>query len=332
MTTGQEEIQVTLREIAEVDIDRELVRISDLGTTLAFTAHRDLFEDMQRFSESLAELSFASLPERTQEETRNSLNQLRRALDAVKKFSSAQHGESDRDSRANQLRQSFDAFKHTVIPYAGYLSWASIDLEQYRRDLDALTAEARNSVDQSLSELGERKSEADQMLAAIRSAAAETGVSQEAVTFREAAQRYEAVAGRWLLAALAAVVVTVVAAFALVLVWDVDGQISEAAVLQIVLAKAAVLAVLTYGTVTAVRLYRSNAHLAAVNRHREDALRTFRTFVEGTESGEIKDKVLLAAAHAAFGQTATGLIGERGDSGNALEVLDGIGGSLIRRP
>ena len=335
MTTEQtaaREIQATLRAAAEIDIDHDLVRTSVLGEELAFSAYRDLFEDIRRFSASLAQLSFESLPDRAQQETLSSLTQLRQAIDAVRQFSSAQHGESDRDSRADQLRQSFDAFKYAVIPHAGYLYWTSIDLERYRQDLDALTAEARNSAEESLRELDERKSEADQMLAAIRSAAAETGVSQEATTFREAAQRYEAVASRWLLGAGVAVVVTVVAAFVLVLTWDIDGQVSEAAVLQVVLAKAAVLAVLTYGTVTTVRLYRSNAHLAAVNRHREDALRTFRTFVEGTEAGEIKDKVLLAAAHAAFGQTATGLIGDKGDSGNALEVLDGIWGSLIRRP
>ena len=218
------------------------------------------------------------------------------------------------------------------MPYAGYLYWASIDLENYRRDLDELTATARDSVNQAQREMEEKKVESDRMLAAIRTATAKAGVSQEAATFHTAARRYETASRIWLLGALVAVAATVGAAFALVLAWDIDGQISEADVLQIVLAKAAVLAILTYGTVTTVRLYRSNAHLAAVNRHREDALRTFRTFVEGTEAGEIKDKVLLAAAHAAFGQTATGLIGEKSDSGNALEVLDGIGGSLIRRP
>lgn len=335
MTTEQavaDEIQAVLREIAAINIEHDLVRTSDLGTTLDFSAYRNLFEDIQRFSSSLADLSWVILPDSAQIETRNNLTRLRQAIDAVTQFSSAQHGESDRESRASQLRQYFNAFKHGVIPYAGYLYWTSIDLEQYRQEIGAITAEVRNSAEESLRELGERKSESDRVLASIRSAAAEAGVSQEAATFREAAQRYDKVARRWLLGALAGVAVTVVTAFLLVFAWDIDGQINEADVLQIVLAKAAVLAVLTYATVTTIRLYRSNVHLAAVNRHREDSLRTFRTFVDGTEDDEIKDKVLLAAAHAAFGQTATGLIGERGDGSNALEVLDGVWGSLIRRP
>ena len=333
MTTEQsttEEIRATLREIAAIDIERELVRSSALGTALDFSAYQGLFEEVQRFVSSLAELPFENLPDRAQGPIRNALDQLQRAIDGVMQFSSAQQGESERDSRASQLQQNFDAFKFTVIPYAGYLYWTSINLQEYQRDLDALIKNAEDSVDQSLQELDERKSESDQMLDAIRKATAEAGVSQEATTFREAAQRYETVARRWLWWSLVAVVITVGAAFALVFVLNKNGQISEADVLQIVLTKAAVLAVLAYVTVTTVRLYRSNAHLAAVNRHREDALRTFRTFVEGTEAGEIKDKVLLAAAHAAFGQTATGLIGEKSERGNVLEVLDGIGGNLIR--
>ena len=125
--------------------------------------------------------------------------------------------------------------------------------------------------------------------------------------------------------------VTIGAGFAIVLLWRINGQISDAGILQIVLAKAAVLAVLVYGTVTAVRLYRSNAHLAAVNRHREDALRTFRSFVEGTDTPDTTDQVLLAAARAAFGQVPTGLVTEKADGASVLEVLGGIGSNLTRR-
>ena len=69
----------------------------------------------------------------------------------------------------------------------------------------------------------------------------------------------------------------------------------------------------------------------AVNRHREDALRTFRSFVEGTESPDTKDQVLLAAARAAFGQVPTGLVTDKGDGASVLEVLSGIGSNLTRR-
>ena len=120
-------------------------------------------------------------------------------------------------------------------------------------------------------------------------------------------------------------------AFLLLWKWSTEGNISDADVLQLVLAKTAALGVGSYLTFTAMRTYRSNAHLAAVNRHRDDALRTFQSFVEGTDSPDTKDQVLLAAARAAFGQTPTGLVSEKGDGGSMLEVLASIANNMGRR-
>ena len=118
-------------------------------------------------------------------------------------------------------------------------------------------------------------------------------------------------------------VLTVGLVLAVVYFWGVQGGISEANVLQVVLAKAVVLAVGLYFTFGAGRIYRANAHLAVVNRHREDSLKTFRAFVAGAgDDQETKSKLLLEAAHAAFGQVPTGLAPTK-EGGNTLEVLDG---------
>ena len=125
-------------------------------------------------------------------------------------------------------------------------------------------------------------------------------------------------------------VATIVAAFVLVIAWDANGNLSDASVLQIVLAKAIVLSVGFYFTVNSVRFYRSSSHLAVVNRHREVSLRTFRAFAEGAgDDQETKSKVLLEATHAAFGQVPTGLA-SGSDGTNVLEVLDGATGVLRR--
>ena len=204
-------------------------------------------------------------------------------------------------------------------------------MHSYQQSLNYLISSSQESIETYRVEIDESRAEASRILEAMRSAAAEQGVTQESRTFQKAREHYELLARRWLVAVILAAVVTAGSALAIVFGWTTEGTISDGTVLQIVLAKAAVLAILTYVTVSAGRIYRSNTHLASVNRHREDALRTFQAFVEGTENDEIKDKVLLAAAHAAFGHTATGLIGERSEGSSAIEILDGIGGSLIRK-
>ena len=331
--TPAEQIREALRQIAALDIDRDLVRSRELGD-LNFAGHRELFEGVISFSLQSADLPWEGTPQNMQRDIANQTESLVSVVDSVRNFSLTDLGgnpSEERDRIATNLQNQYDNFRQHIIPFIGYLSWSSIDIDRYRQDLSEVVKGMRESVHTSLEEMKGFSAEAQQSLAAIREVAAEHGVSQEATTFRRAADRYALISRYCLLAAVAMGLATIGAGFAIVLLWGIDGQISDAGTLQIVLAKAAALAVLVYGTVTAVRLYRSNAHLAAVNRHREDALRTFRSFVEGTESADTKDQVLLAAARAAFGQVPTGLVADKGDSASALEVLSGIGSNLTRR-
>ena len=334
MTTEQTtalEISSVLTAIAGTNVEQDLIQTPELGRTRDFSQSRSLFDEVVQFTSLLSGFSWQKLPMGPLDQIRQQLQTVHNSIGQIENFPSTGYGENERDNYANQLRAAFDSFKQTAIPYVGFLSWDSIDLDEYQRSLLSTIEEGRESIERFSRDIQETRSEADDALREIRAAAAEAGVSQEAATFLKAANRYDTRSRWWLTGSVVSLVGTIATAIALVLIWKIDGAISDAAVLQIVLVKAATVAVLSYATVTAVRLYRSNAHLAAVNRHREDALRTFRTFVEGTDSGEVKDKILLAAANAAFGQTSTGFIGDKGDGGNTLEVLDGIGGGLIRR-
>lgn len=328
-----EQIKETLRRIAELDIERDLVRLQELGQQVNFAEHRDLFTEVLGFTATCSDLPWETLTTQQQSQVLSLSQALHANIEGIREFSVASSGNpaSDKNSRAAAVHSGIENFKTTVIPFVGYLSWNSIDLNSYRDRLEESVSETQQRAQQQIQGIEKFREQAERALQAIREAAAEQGVSQETTTFREAANRYVASAQRWLWAAIAMGLTTVGAGFAIVLLWGLDGQISDAEVLQIVLAKAAVLAVLVYATVTAVKMYRSNAHLAAVNRHREDALRTFRSFVEGTETDETKDQVLLAAARAAFGQVPTGLVTDKSDSASLLEVLGGIGSNLTRR-
>lgn len=306
------------------------VRTEELGRQLDFSACESAFEDFKRMGLELSNTEWSRLPQGSQDTASQILWDIRDAMRDIRRFSAVQ-GPERRNELEEAYRQKLDAFKEIALTYGGYLLWEGSGGEE--RILPALQeAEQRlQSIKRGEEEIEKTKAEVGSVLETVRDAAAEAGVSQEAATFESAAARYSGRARWWLAGSIVGIAGTIGTAFGLVLLWQVTGQVSDAEVLQIVLAKAAALAVLSYATINAVRLYRSNAHLAAVNRHREDALRTFRTFVEGTDSDEVKDKVLLAAAHAAFGQTATGLIGDKAESGNSFEVLDGIAGGLIRR-
>lgn len=352
MAPPAEDIKSVLTAISELDVERDLIQTPRLGSAGDFSAWRDLFDEIVDFARLHADLPWQKLPANRISSTRDQLQQVFRALGDIQGFSPSPIRRDTPDSHARNLHQRFGSFNDEFLPLLSHLRLESIDLDQYRRDLERLVTEGREtnerlsyeyqlnmqrlnseyreSVDQLITEVRLVKSETEDALMNIRAVAAEAGVSQEAATFHDAAERYDSTAKRWLIGAIVAAMVTVSVGISIVMAWNSLGDLTGVAAWQVVLGRAAVLVVLSFAAVTAVRMYRSNAHLAAVNRHREDALRTFNAFIDGTESSEVKDMILLAAAHAAFGQTATGLVGEKADGSNTLEVFEGLFGRSMR--
>ena len=331
MTTVEEDAQKIrdcLHQFSGITVS-DFVRTEELGSQLDFSRWESSFDDLKQMATQLSNSEWSRLPHRTQTTASETLCEIFDAMSAIVRFS-ANEGSHKRDDVADRFGSKLDAFKEIALTYGGYLLWEGSSGEE--RILPVLQeAEQRlQSIRKGEEEIEKTKSEVDSVLETVRGAAAEKGVSQEAAAFSEAAKRYHQLAQQWFRRSLVAGAVTIGFVLVLVFAWDVGGQISDANAVQVILAKAAALAVLSYATITSVRLYRSNAHLAVVNQHREDALRTFQTFVDSSSDTQVRDKVLLAAANAAFGQTATGLIGERGDGGNTIEVIEGLLGPNVR--
>jgi hypothetical protein len=78
-----------------------------------------------------------------------------------------------------------------------------------------------------------------------------------------------------------------------------------------------------------VRNYAASRHNLVVNRHRQNALSSFETFVKGAGDQQTKDAVLLQATQSIFVPQDSGFI--RGEStpqpgSQIIEILRGIGG------
>ena len=299
-----QQIRGLLESASQIDVHNTFVRSKELGNQLDFSACESSLLDFRDLGRQFSHSEWSRLPRRSQKEVADILWEIRDVLRQIRNYSAAE-GRERRDDLVDTFGAKLDSFKAIALTYGGYLLLENGIAEKQLLSLLQEGEQRLLAIKETQQEVEERKVEVDAVLAAVRDTAAEKGVSQEADQFRRAGERYDNLSGQWLKRALIAGVATVAFALALVFAWDVGGEIKDASAVQVILAKAAALAVLSYATITCVRLYRSNAHLAAVNQHREDALRTFQTFVDGASDSEVKDKVLLAAANAAFGQTPT---------------------------
>ena len=83
---------------------------------------------------------------------------------------------------------------------------------------------------------------------------------------------------------------------------------------QLVSSKLLIFAVLGYLLLLAARNYSTHKHNAVVNRHRQNALLTYRKIVEASGSAGTEDIVLAHAASCIFSPQETGFSHGKGES------------------
>jgi hypothetical protein len=72
-----------------------------------------------------------------------------------------------------------------------------------------------------------------------------------------------------------------------------------------------------------MKSYRAQKHNEVLNRHRQNALRTFETFSTSTDDAQTKNAVLLEVTHAIFGNQNTGYnSNESSDSDNPNKIIE----------
>jgi hypothetical protein len=157
--------------------------------------------------------------------------------------------------------------------------------------------------------------------------AAEVGVTVQAQYFKDEADKHEAAANTWEGRVLKAAIV--VAAFAVLTLflhkisWIAPTNSIESA--QLISSKLLIFAVLSYMLLLGARNYLSHKHNAVVNRHRQNALLTYKALADAAQAKGAEDIVLAHAASCIFAPQETGYSKGGAESGggskSVLELL-----------
>jgi hypothetical protein len=176
-------------------------------------------------------------------------------------------------------------------------------------------------------QLSKAKSDADGALAAIRAVASEQGVSQQAIYFKDEAQAQEVLAETWLKYtyrfAAALGVFAILSFFLHKIEWIKPA--SNAEMFQLITSKLLIFATLGFLLIMAAKNYTTHKHNVVVNRHRQNALLTYRAIVAAAETSATQDIVLAYAASCIFSPQETGFAQGKSEGGSGsksvLELL-----------
>ena len=152
----------------------------------------------------------------------------------------------------------------------------------------------------------------------IEAAVSTKTVEKQAEHFKMLADNHENIAENWCGFTIAAAVLLV--GFAVGSIFMSNLEVMSNYPIQSGISKVLVFTVLGYALFFCAKNYGAHRHNAVVNRHRENALRTFRVLAATTHSAENRDIVLNQAAQCIFGPRDSGYIRGGNSGGDGISI------------
>lgn len=245
--------------------------------------------DCQSFGETIdlfKELSGCNLdnvPFETLQQLNSCASQASSQFQQIQNFSVAQNANPQqvRDTLIQQLRDNWSAYYTAVTPHVAYSTRRGTDFDSLEREargtltlVKQIATEAKTDSDKTLAEM-------QGALEKVRQAAAEAGVAQHAFHFKQEADSYSTRARWWLVGTVFLAAGTL--AYTL---YSLGYQLHEVALsaptgrlVALALSRLIAISILSTGIVFCARNYFAIRHNFVINRHRQNALSTFETFL-----------------------------------------------------
>lgn len=346
---ARKRIEENLRQALLHDPD-SLIRRQELGDKFALLELNGMIRVIREYLSRLQEAnSYYLIGPKRLEQVANLVEQSRILLDDIAKFEP-----SDNDKRG-ELRQRCEAIWNDCSlfqPYLGYeAAWADsvrllpqhvdTELKQIRSDL----AEEVRKLSHDWEEEGKAKlAQVDAALtrvelveAAVRAAAEQAGINAQAKFFQAEARHHDMLSIVWLIALLATGATTVY----YMVVW-LEPQLIEVArtaqrkneplhvIVVTTVSRVAMLSLLWFVVLWCARNFNAHRHNVVVNRHRQNAISSFRAFAEGDQiDPATKNAILLSATQSVFAPQSTGYLKGESDvsqspTGQIIEIVRGV--------
>lgn len=176
------------------------------------------------------------------------------------------------------------------------------------------------------------KEQAEGILDEIRKVAAEQGVSQQAIYFKEEHETHNNEADKWFKYTIymAIILGAVAITFVFASKWDWLAPKDKYEALQLTTSKIFIYATLSYLLYMAGKNFLSHKHNAVLNKHRQNALMTFKAMSDAGKTQECKEIILAQAAYCMFSPQETGYIKVVSGESSMKTFIDSIPKTTVK--
>lgn len=315
----------SLKRIQDFDVEL-LPREAELGKSYSFN---NAVKPASRLIELFKRLS----PEALNDFGTTQLSQLQGQTDAcfnlfdsVLSFDAKQANAHDVQQKLiQQIEGAYQGAINVMLPLVGYSLHKSADFQRLDSEARAALQKIKDEANEITTSLEQQQADAENALEAIRTVAAEQGVTQKAIYFKDEADQNTTDAEAWrdktIRVAWLLGVYAVISLFIHKIPWIAPANTYET--VQMAVSKILIFAVISFVLYLSARNFLSHKHNAVVNRHRQNALMTYKALVEAAgEKQQASDAVLVHAASCIYAPQPTGYTGGGADAQGAKSVIE----------
>ena len=313
-----------LQKIVSVRASTELVRADELGNA-NFEAAIPVVEKTVALLRDIYSSDLTVFPLQILQTLVYRADIALQSFDEIRNFTLEQQNNpvAARNNLITRLEQEYDEHFMQVEPHVNYLLVKQSDFGAIEAKARATLNELDEYTSDKRAEQEEIHEEMLEVLRTVKAAAADVGVGQQSLVFEEEAKKNASAARRWLYSASALGGLVLLYLAAIVFIWPPTAE-TTGEIIREIGGRFVILTLFAFALGFTVRHYASSKHNQTVNLHRQNALRTFETFVSATHDDETKDAVLLEATRSIFAAQPSGFLrsGKEADSpSTVIEVI-----------
>ncbi len=309
----------------------QLVRSDVLGRELSFESGLPVFQRILGLFKDLSQCTLDNVPFEILQQLTSHAQQASNQFSQIQRFSVEQNPSNPkqvRDSLISQLRDQWSTYYTAITPHIAYSIRRGTDFDALEREARGAAALVKQLATDARTDRDKIIAEMQSALDKVRQAAGEAGVAQHAFHFKQEADSYSKQSYVWLGSTVLLGLVTVVYAL-----YSLGYQLHEIALsaptgrlVAAALSRLIAISILSTGIVFCARNYFAIRHNFVINRHRQNALSTFETFVKAARDDQTKDAVLVQATRSIFAPQTSGYLRGENEPPQANQIVEIIRG------
>jgi|DewCreStandDraft_4_1066084.scaffolds.fasta_scaffold03940_4 hypothetical protein len=309
-----ESINKIINELLGYEIDK--LKKEKLGQ-LSFADMEDYFKCIRKYCEIINNNSrLEEFSENQLSLLTNCLNQVGNSLKQIYDFDWDKHDNPKQVmlNYKSTLKNNYNTFMEGMSKFMTFL------IDRKDEDYSAKIVELDNIKKEMIS----KSKELNKILEDSKIAAGKLGVSEHSKVFAEQAKEHLIASRIWMVATILTGLATLGMA-----VWSISWFMKDfeqlkvtGYAIQFAITKLVIFSIMYFTLVWVARNYRSNRHNYIVNKHRQNALSTFKTFVDAVKDDPaIQNTILNKTTDCIFSHEITGYLPKEPESSSGMQQI-----------